>query len=32
MKLLAVGDNCVDNYTELGRRFPGGNALNVAVY
>jgi len=32
MKLLAVGDNCIDDYTELGRRFPGGNALNVAVY
>jgi fructoselysine 6-kinase len=32
MRLLAVGDNCIDNYTELGRRFPGGNALNVAVY
>jgi fructoselysine 6-kinase len=32
MRLLAIGDNCIDNYTELGRRFPGGNALNVAVY
>lgn len=32
MRLLAVGDNCVDHYVELGRRFPGGNALNVAVY
>lgn len=32
MRLLAVGDNCIDNYSELGRRFPGGNALNVAVY
>ncbi|MFH2111356.1 MAG: PfkB family carbohydrate kinase [Candidatus Bathyarchaeota archaeon] len=32
MRLLAIGDNCVDNYAELGRRFPGGNALNVAVY
>lgn len=32
MRLLAVGDNCVDHYKELGRRFPGGNALNVAVY
>lgn len=32
MRLLAVGDNCVDHYRELGRRFPGGNALNVAVY
>jgi len=32
VRLLAVGDNCVDHYVELGRRFPGGNALNVAVY
>ena len=32
MRLLAIGDNCIDNYSELGRRFPGGNALNVAVY
>ncbi len=32
MRLLTVGDNCIDDYTELGRRFPGGNALNVAVY
>lgn len=30
--LLAIGDNCIDHYTELGKRFPGGNALNVAVY
>jgi fructoselysine 6-kinase len=32
MRLLAIGDNCIDNYSELERRFPGGNALNVAVY
>jgi len=32
VRLLAVGDNCVDHYAELRRRFPGGNALNVAVY
>jgi fructoselysine 6-kinase len=32
LKFASVGDNCVDNYVELGRRFPGGNALNVAVY
>jgi len=32
VRLLAVGDNCVDHYAELGRRFPGGNALNVAIY
>jgi fructoselysine 6-kinase len=32
MKFLSVGDNCIDNYVELARRFPGGNALNVAIY
>jgi len=32
MRVLAIGDNCIDDYAELGRRFPGGNALNVAVY
>jgi fructoselysine 6-kinase len=32
LRLLSIGDNCVDHYVELGRRFPGGNALNVAVY
>jgi len=32
LRLLAIGDNCIDHYVELGRRFPGGNALNVAVY
>ena len=32
MRILAIGDNCIDDYTELSRRFPGGNALNVAVY
>ena len=32
MSLLAIGDNCVDYYRELGASFPGGNALNVAVY
>ena len=32
MKILSIGDNCIDNYSELGRRFPGGNSLNVAVY
>lgn len=32
MSLLAIGDNCVDFYRKLGVSFPGGNALNVAVY
>lgn len=31
MKLAGVGDNVVDRYRELGRYFPGGQALNVAV-
>ncbi|MBC8463222.1 fructoselysine 6-kinase [Candidatus Bathyarchaeota archaeon] len=32
LRVLGVGDNCVDDYTELGKKYPGGNALNVAVY
>jgi len=32
MRLLSIGDNCIDDYIEIGLRFPGGNALNVAVY
>jgi fructoselysine 6-kinase len=31
MRILGVGDNVVDRYHDLGRMFPGGNALNVAV-
>jgi fructoselysine 6-kinase len=31
MDLVAVGDNVVDCYPQLGLMFPGGNALNVAV-
>jgi sugar/nucleoside kinase (ribokinase family) len=31
MKTLCAGDNVVDRYRDLGRMFPGGNALNVAV-
>jgi fructoselysine 6-kinase len=31
-KVLSIGDNCVDYYREMDLRFPGGNALNVAVY
>jgi fructoselysine 6-kinase len=30
--VLSVGDNCIDNYVELGKRFPGGNALNFAIF
>lgn len=32
MKLVGVGDNVVDFYEDLGTMFPGGNALNVAVF
>jgi fructoselysine 6-kinase len=31
MRLLGAGDNVVDRYPHLGRYFPGGNAVNVAV-
>jgi sugar/nucleoside kinase (ribokinase family) len=31
MRVLGAGDNVVDRYHDLGRMFPGGNALNVAV-
>jgi sugar/nucleoside kinase (ribokinase family) len=30
--LLAVGDNVVDCYPDLGVMFPGGNTVNVAVH
>jgi fructoselysine 6-kinase len=32
MKLAAAGDNCMDVYENLGKAFPGGNPVNVAVY
>lgn len=32
MRLLGAGDNVVDRYRELGMMFPGGNAVNVAVF
>lgn len=31
VRLIGVGDNTVDTYIHLKQRFPGGNALNVAV-
>lgn len=31
MKLVAVGDNCMDVYSD-GNFYPGGNPVNVAVY
>lgn len=32
MRLIAVGDNVVDYYDDRQEMFPGGNALNVAVF
>jgi fructoselysine 6-kinase len=32
MKLVSVGDNCMDVYHATGTSYPGGNAVNVAVY
>ncbi len=32
MKLIAVGDNIMDCYTDQKTMYPGGNALNVAVF
>lgn len=32
MRLLGAGDNVVDKYVTLGKIFPGGNAVNVAVF
>ena len=30
LTILGLGDNTVDTYVDLGRQFPGGNAVNVA--
>lgn len=32
VRLLGIGDNTVDVYLAEGMQYPGGNALNVAVY
>ncbi|MFT8636643.1 MAG: PfkB family carbohydrate kinase [Pseudoclavibacter sp.] len=32
MRLLGAGDNVVDRYPARGVEYPGGNAVNVAVY
>ncbi|MEW5719427.1 MAG: PfkB family carbohydrate kinase [Chloroflexota bacterium] len=32
MKIAAIGDNCIDVYTNLRQGFPGGGALNFAVH
>lgn len=32
LKVLGLGDNVVDRYLNTGKMYPGGNALNFAVY
>ena len=32
VSILGFGDNVVDRYEHLGIMYPGGNAVNVAVY
>lgn len=32
MRLLGIGDNVVDCYADEGMMYPGGNAVNVAVF
>jgi len=32
LRIIGIGDNVVDDYTHIRTMFPGGNALNVAVY
>lgn len=32
MKIVTVGDNCMDVYQADGKAYPGGNPVNVAVY
>ncbi|TWT00560.1 fructoselysine 6-kinase [Planomicrobium sp. CPCC 101079] len=32
MKIVTVGDNCMDVYQPHGKAYPGGNPVNVAVY
>lgn len=31
-RFIAVGDNCVDDYTNLGKQYAGGCSLNFSVY
>lgn len=31
VKIIGIGDNVVDKYIHMGKMFPGGNALNIAV-
>ena len=30
--IATIGDNCMDVYSKLNQSYPGGNAVNVAVY
>lgn len=32
MRIVTVGDNCMDLYKSTGEAYPGGNPVNVAVY
>ncbi|TYP79381.1 fructoselysine 6-kinase [Paenibacillus methanolicus] len=32
MRIVTVGDNCMDVYLATGKAYPGGNPVNVAVY
>ncbi len=32
MKILAVGDNCIDHYVKQGRKYVGGCSVNFSVY
>ena len=32
MRLLGLGDNVIDYYTNTGAVYPGGNAFNAAVH
>ncbi|WP_426449588.1 fructoselysine 6-kinase [Paenibacillus sp. S-38] len=32
MRIVTVGDNCMDVYTSSGKAYPGGNPVNVSVY
>lgn len=32
MRIVSIGDNCIDIYKNLGQGFPGGGSLNFAVH
>lgn len=32
MSVVTVGDNCIDNYSNLQKSYPTGNAVNVAIH